>query len=46
MPRSGGGSCVKIAEMISAELFAAKSRWGITGYDWLVDHVHPTIIGH
>jgi lysophospholipase L1-like esterase len=26
--------------------FAAKSQGGITGYDWLVDHVHPSIIGH
>jgi lysophospholipase L1-like esterase len=26
--------------------FEAKSGRGITGYDWLVDHVHPSIIGH
>jgi tetratricopeptide (TPR) repeat protein len=26
--------------------FAKKSRGGITGYDWLVDHVHPSIQGH
>ena len=26
--------------------FAKKSRGGITGHDWLVDHVHPSIQGH
>ena len=26
--------------------FAGKSRGGITGYDWLVDHVHPSIQSH
>jgi hypothetical protein len=26
--------------------FAAQSPGGITGYNWLVDHVHPSIIGH
>lgn len=26
--------------------FARRSRGGITGYDWLVDHVHPSIKGH
>jgi lysophospholipase L1-like esterase len=26
--------------------FAARSKGGITGYNWLVDHVHPSIIGH
>ena len=28
------------------EFFAKRSRGGITGYDWLVDHVHPSILGH
>jgi tetratricopeptide (TPR) repeat protein len=26
--------------------FGSKSRGGITGYNWVVDHVHPSIIGH
>jgi hypothetical protein len=26
--------------------FAAQSPGGIAGYNWLVDHVHPSIIGH
>jgi hypothetical protein len=26
--------------------FAGMSPGGITGYNWLVDHVHPSIIGH
>jgi tetratricopeptide (TPR) repeat protein len=29
-----------------AAFFAGKSKGGITGYNWLVDHVHPSIIGH
>jgi lysophospholipase L1-like esterase len=29
-----------------AAYFAAQSPGGITGYNWLVDHVHPSIIGH
>jgi tetratricopeptide (TPR) repeat protein len=29
-----------------AAYFAGKSPGGITGDNWLVDHVHPTIIGH
>ena len=27
-------------------LFSARSRGGILGGDWLIDHVHPTIAGH
>ncbi len=27
-------------------LFAAQSQGGINGADWLVDHVHPSIVGH
>jgi hypothetical protein len=34
------------AHLDLVKFFAAKSRGGITGYDWLVDHVHPSIIGH
>jgi lysophospholipase L1-like esterase len=26
--------------------FASQSPGGITGYNWLVDHVHPSYIGH
>ena len=29
-----------------ADFFAARSRGGITGYDWLLDHVHPSIRAH
>ncbi len=33
--------------LINAQkLFEARSGGGITGGDWLVDHVHPTIEGH
>jgi len=28
------------------EIFSARSRGGIPGDDWLVDHVHPSIRGH
>jgi hypothetical protein len=28
------------------DYFAAKSAGGIAGYNWLADHVHPTIIAH
>ncbi len=28
------------------DLFAARSRNGITGSDWFLDHVHPSIRGH
>ncbi len=28
------------------ELFATRSRGGITGPEWLVDHVHPNVQGH
>jgi tetratricopeptide (TPR) repeat protein len=30
----------------AASLIAAKARDGIPGFDWYVDHVHPTIGGH
>ena len=30
----------------AARLIAARSPGGIPGYDWYVDHVHPTIGGH
>jgi tetratricopeptide (TPR) repeat protein len=36
----------KVPLVDAAGLLAAKSPDGIPGYDWYVDHVHPTIGGH
>jgi len=37
---------MKVPLVDAAGLLAAKSPDGIPGYDWYVDHVHPTIGGH
>jgi lysophospholipase L1-like esterase len=36
----------EVAVIDAAELFGSRSRYGIVGNGWLVDHVHPSVDGH
>ncbi|HBE68956.1 MAG TPA: hypothetical protein DDW52_12480 [Planctomycetaceae bacterium] len=35
-----------VAQVDAGELFAERSKHGIVGDQWLVDHIHPSVAGH